>query len=58
MYQGNIKAKTLSPHKSEEKSNFIDKNTIELNKKKKIFFGITLFFIIISIIYIHKKNLE
>jgi hypothetical protein len=54
MYQGNIKDKILSLPKLEEKS------TKELNKKKKIYFGITLFFIIISIIYIYirKKKLE
>ena len=47
MYQGNIKDKTFSPPKSEEKS------TKEINKKRKIYFGITLFFIIILIIYIY-----
>jgi uncharacterized DUF497 family protein len=50
MYQGNIKDKTLSPSKLEEKS------TQEINKKRKIYFGIILFFIIILIIYIYIRK--
>ena len=50
MYQGNIKDKTLSLSKLEEKS------TQEINKKRKIYFGIILFFIIILIIYIYIRK--